>query len=359
VKGSVKRCPVAALALITALALCAAAGCRPSSNDALKAPVAEEEAPPWLSGRVTGLELLTTLKVEAGPKSVELMPDGRHLWVNDLYAHRCFIFSIEDYARTMAISLPDEPVEVDFSPDGREAWVSLYNSAKVVVVDIDGGAVIASVPTGAVPKEVQVSPDGRWVYVSNWDSNSVTVIDAAARAAVKTVPLYGTPRGICFSPDGGLAYVCVMGGDTLAVFDTAGGHLVTKQIYCGENPRHVLCTRGGEYLYVSNNIPGTVTKLDRLNGTILGTAKVGSKARTIALTPDEGWLFVCNYDDNAVGCVDTASMRQVFTRGCSKPIGMAVSPSGDRLFVSNYAPPQVSVFAITREESGEESGVGP
>ena len=103
--------------------------------------------------------------------------------------------------------------------------------------------------------------------------------------------LYGTPRGICFSPAGDKAYVCVMGGNTLAVFDVNNGHRVLEQIYCGENPRHVICTRDGTHLYVSNNIPGTVTKLDRASGTILGTAKVGTRARTIVLTPDEGYLF--------------------------------------------------------------------
>lgn len=286
--------------------------------------------------------------MDAGPKSVELMPDGHHVYVNDLYAHTNFIFDIDNYTRTMSIPLPDEPVEMDFTPDGKEAWVSLYNSAKVLVIDLASGKIITSVPTGAVPKEVQVSPDGKWVYVANWDSNTITVIDAAARAVVKTVSLYGTPRGICFSPAGDLAYVCVMGGNTLAVFDVDNGHRVLEQIYCGENPRHVICTRDGTHLYVSNNIPGTVTKLDRASGTILGTAKVGTRARTIVLTPDEGYLFVCNYEDNNVGCVDTVAMKQIFTKACSKPIGITVSAEGDRLFVSNYAPPQVSVFRIVR-----------
>ena len=50
------------------------------------------------------------------PRSVELMPDGHHVYVNDLYAHTNFIFDIDNYTRTMSIPLPDEPVEMDFHP---------------------------------------------------------------------------------------------------------------------------------------------------------------------------------------------------------------------------------------------------
>lgn len=312
----------------------------------------EEEKPPppqILTGKVTGLELTTNLRVEQGPKSVELAPDGHHIFVNDLYAHKNFVFDIDTYQQTMTIALPDEPVEMDFSPDGKWAWVSLYNSSRVLLIDLQAGSIVAAVPTGTIPKEVQVSPDGKWVYVANWQSNSVTIIDAAKRARIKDISLYGTPRGICFSPSGDKAYVCIMGGNTLVVFDVASGHQVVGQIPCGQNPRHVVCTGDGRYLYVSNNAPGTVTKIDRSNGTIVAVAKVGKMARTIALAPDENYLFVCNYDDNTVGCVETASMKQIFTVPCSKPIGMTVSPNGDRLFVSNYSPPQISVFRIKRD----------
>ncbi len=307
-----------------------------------------EQPPAYATGPVTGLHPLKTLYVEAGPKSVELMPGGGRIFVNDLYAHKNFVFDARTYEVLKEIPLPDEPVETDFSPDGRYAWVSLYNSSKVVVVDTEAGTVVGEVPTGSIPKEIAVSPEGRWVYVANWDSNTVTVIDARARARVKDIGMYGTPRGIVFSLDGSKAYVCVMGGDTLAEVDVAAGHVVARQIYCGQNPRHAVLSPDGDTIYVSNNIPGTVTAVNRLAGTVAATIKVGSKARTIAITPDGTYLFVCNYEDDAVGCVDLAAAKQIFTVPASRPIGMTVDARGERLFVSNYAPPQITVFEIVR-----------
>jgi len=304
--------------------------------------------PQVLTGQPTGLERVTLLQVEQGPKSVELMPDGHHVFVNDLYGHALFIFNIDDYSLTKIIRVKDEPVEMDFSQGGKYAWVSLYNSSEVLVVDTELGQVIREVPAGQVPKEVQVSPDDNWVYVSNWDSNTITVIDAHTYEIVKTIPVYGTPRGIVFSPDGGRAYICIMGGNTLTKVNVAAGHIIVNQIPCGENPRHAVMTKDGSTIYVSNNIPGTVTRIDRASENITGVATVGYQARTIALTPDEGYLFVCVYGEENIACVDAATMQMLFKVPATKPIGMVVSPAGDRLFLSNYSPPQVSVYRIVR-----------
>lgn len=140
-----------------------------------------------------------------------------------------------------------------------------------------------------------------------------------------------------------------MGGSTLAEVDVQAGHVVARQIQCGSNPRHVVPSKDGSVLYVSNNGPGTITLVDRRAGAVQATIKVGSQARTITLTPDGGYLFVCNYGEHTVGCVDLQARAQVFTVPSPMPIGLATSVTGDRLFISNYAPPQVTVMQVLRQ----------
>jgi YVTN family beta-propeller protein len=345
------------MALVTLACGCGASrGTTPVAQDyqqAGEAPSAAEvpdegQVADYATGLVVGLRPITALPVDAGPKSVELMPGGDRIFVNDLYAHKNFIFDAATYERLKVIDLPDEPVEADFSPDGHLAWVSLYNTAQILVIDTLKGNILGRVATGSVPKEVAVSPDGKWVYAANWDSNTVSVIDAETFVRVKDISMYGTPRGICFSPQGDRAYVCVMGGNTLAEVDTKAGHVVTRQIFCGSNPRHAVLSPDGNTIYVSNNIPGTITAVNRADGTVASTIKVGNKARTITVTPDGQYLFVCNYDDGTVGCVDLQARNQIFTYPTTKPIGIAVDARGERLFVSNYAPPQITVLEIVR-----------
>jgi DNA-binding beta-propeller fold protein YncE len=89
--------------------------------------------------------------------------------------------------------------------------------------------------------------------------------------------------------------------------------------------------------------------LDRVSGAITATIKVGNKARTLTITPQGDYLFVCNYDDATVSCVDLETQSEVFNIDAFRPIGLAVSAEGDRLFVCQYAPPQVAVYQIVRE----------
>lgn len=357
-RGSSAAVAAAVLAAM-ALALASLSGCGSSGAVVLdQGPVggtvecAEPPEPVIETGQVTGLVDSDIMEVDAGPKSVELMPDGRRLFVNDLYGCRNFIFDAESYQRLKAIDLPDEPVEADFSENGDIAWVSQYNTAKVLVIDTVAGAVAGEIPVGSIPKEIAVSPDGKWVYVANWNSSSVSVIDAVERKKVKDIAVPSIPRGICFTPDGDFAYVCIMGGSTLSEIDVGGGHIVTRQIPAGGNPRHVVPSEDGSLLYVSNNSPGTVSVVDRSAGAVASTIKVGRQARSIALAPDGRYLFVCNYGDNTVGCVDLQAGEQLFTVPASKPIGITVSATGDRVFVSNYAPPRITVMEVSRADGG-------
>ncbi len=90
--------------------------------------------------------------------------------------------------------------------------------------------------------------------------------------------------------------------------------------------------------------------IDRAAGAVIATIKVGSGARTIAITPAGRYLFVCNYNSGTVGCVDLEALAQIFTVPASKPIGLAVGEEGEKLFLSNYSPAQITVFEIVREE---------
>src|SRR4030065_2904803 len=161
-------------ALLLSLLVITGCGSSPPETTTEKAPDLGDQAVAvvdYATGVVTGLEPLKVLAVEAGPKSVALMPGGDRIFVNDLYAHKNFIFSTETYEKLKVIPRPGEPVETDFSPDGRIAWVSLYNSSKVLMIDTETGTITGQVAAGNIPKEIAVSPDGKWVYVANWESN--------------------------------------------------------------------------------------------------------------------------------------------------------------------------------------------
>jgi DNA-binding beta-propeller fold protein YncE len=127
---------------------------------------------------------------------------------------------------------------------------------------------------------------------------------------VKTIKVRRHPRGMCFSPDGKFAYVACMGGQALAKFEVANDHQLIGYVPAGTTPRHAVITKRGHRIYVSNNLTGRVSKVDVGAQQVIASCKVGRQARTIALSPDERLLAVCNNEDNSLSLVNTHTMTE-------------------------------------------------
>lgn len=135
------------------------------------------------------------------------------------------------------------------------------------------------------------------------------------------------------------------------------GHQKIRNIDTGRNPRHVCVSQDGKTLYVTLNASGMLIKIDRATETIIGRAKTGTQARSMSLSVDDRYAFVCNYEDNNLGVVDLERMQQVFTAKTDvHPIGVTTMPDGKHVWVSNYRPSTVYVFEI--EYAGTPETVG-
>lgn len=304
-------------------------------------------------------KLIDKIAVPTGPKSIYLMPDGKHVWANCLYAHRCVIIDVATRKIVKEFKVPDEPVECCFTQNGKLAWVSQYNKSAVVVLDTTSGKLLHAIKVGQVPKIVRASPDDRWVYAANFGSADLTVIDAQKFAPVKTIKLRRHPRGICFPPDSKFAFVCCMGGQALAKIEVADNHKLVGYVGAGTTPRHAVSTKRGHRLYVSNNLTAQVSKIDVAAEKIIATCRVGRQARTIALTPDEKLLFVCNNGDDSISVVNTESMKERLRLKTGKhPIGCTVTADGKQFWVSSYPWSKVYIYEITAN-SGAQHAIQP
>ena len=101
------------------------------------------------------LKLIAKVDVPTGPKSVYLTPDGKHVWANCLYAHRCVMIAVDTRKIVKEFKTPGEPVECCFTQSGKLAWVSQYNQRTVVVLDTESGKLLHSIKVGKVPKIVR------------------------------------------------------------------------------------------------------------------------------------------------------------------------------------------------------------
>jgi YVTN family beta-propeller protein len=81
-------------------------------------------------------------------------------------------------------------------------------------------------------------------------------------------------------------------------------------------------------------------------GKPLGCAQTGKRPHGIALSPDGARVYVSNEGSNSVAVVDAATMKKVSEVLVGRePNQIALSPKGDRLWVTNHADATVSVIS--------------
>ena len=189
------------------------------------------------------------------------------------------------------------------------AYITNFEDDTVSVLDTATETVTATVPVGADPYGVAVGPDGRRVYVANVEDATVSVLDTATNTIVDTVPVGASPAGIAVDPAGTRAYVANSDAGTVSVLDTATNTIVAT-VAVGASPSGVAVSPAGTRVYVAN-----------------------------ACGTDSG----CNSFDGLVSVIDTATNAVVATVPVgASPVGVAVAPAGERVYVANRCGTDVS-----------------
>jgi len=204
---------------------------------------------------------------QPGPKQhgIQFSKDNRFMFITDLGLDRVYSYRFDAAAPSLAPADPPYvsthagagPRRIQMSPDGRFLYVDHETDSEVSVFAIEGGKLteiqtLATVPDEAKAKnttaEIIISDDGRTLYVSNRGHDSV-VIFAIDRATGKltykeNVPSGGrTPRNIRFDPSGAWFFAANENGGNVTEFkvDKASGHITATGVTAPIN------TPGGIY----------------------------------------------------------------------------------------------------------------
>ena len=99
------------------------------------------------------------------------------------------------------------------------------------------------------------------------------------------------------------------------------------------------------FAYITNFIGG-VSVLDTASNTVVATVPVGSDPHGVAVTPDGAFVYITNRGSNTVSVIASASNTVVATVPVgNNPRGVAVTPDGAFVYVANGFSHTVSVIA--------------
>ena len=259
------------------------------------------------------------------------------------------------------------------------------------------------------------------VYVTNEESGDLSIIDPVARAVIGRVALGKRPRGIIASPDQRLLYIALSGSpnagpgvdestlpppdkaaDGIAVFDVAAGK-VLRVLRGISDPEQIAVSPDGATLYVASEDTGRVMFMDARRGVVRATLVVGGEPEGLAASPDGKLVYATSEEDSTIAVIDAAQPRvltriavgkrprsiaflrsaRAFVPGENdaslsaidvatskvarrvtipgevvRPMGVAVSPAGDRIFVTTGRGGKLARFDAATLAAAGEAQVG-
>jgi YVTN family beta-propeller protein len=266
------------------------------------------------------------------------------------------------------------PVDVRVHPTLPVAYLmnTGYAHRAVQVVDTTTGALLQDILRPETFYGMALSADGQHLYTAGgfadtvdvWAVGSDGMLTAASQIAIP-VAAGGTnqqyPAGIALSPDGTKLWVGEFLGQKIDEVDLATS-TITTSIPLATRAYSLLYVPSKSQLWASGFGDTKLTVIDLATHQIVDTIVIGPNPNGLALAKDESKVFVSISDGDAVVAVDVGTRKVVASRSvgdpeiadakgtplpANSPAGLALDPSGQKLYVVRAADNAVSILDAT------------
>ena len=269
------------------------------------------------------------------------------------------------------------PTALAVSPDGRKLYIADRGNGTIRIVR---ASTLQDLPlpqpfltSGGTPRTVVASPDGRRIYVAvAGATGGVRVIHAAIPAEVGSFPFLiddrDNPQGLAISPDGRQLLVSdgTTGGN-VTLLNIVGDALTPVATYAmpvslALAPLGVAFSPDGTLAYIAGADTAAQGR-DVLRVVTLATGNVsdlaaGAMPTGIAVSPNGAQIFVTNQGGNTVGIYNSGGLVGNSPVTFSSPTGIAFGPDGVQLYVANRGNDTVSVLDRNGSAIGAPISVG-
>jgi len=314
--------------------------------------VSRAESPAYLvfvsnerSGDVTVIDgnsdaVVVTFPVGKRPRGIHATPDGKRLFValsgsprmapgvdeNRAPAdkHADGLGVIDPAARKLIDRwhVGSDPEQFAISKNGKFAFVANEDDASASIVDLDSGQSRGKIKVSEEPEGVGVNPSNGEVYVTCEEKGKVFAIDPGQQRVIAKIDTGGRPRSVAFLPDGSRAYVACENGGYIAVIDARSHNVISElQLPTGSLPMGTAVSHDAKELYVSTGRGNAVAIVDiqkheaRAEGeseeSIVTMVPAGNRVWGIALDPSGSKLYTANGASNDVSVVDVKSRKEL------------------------------------------------
>src|SRR5881296_2733703 len=298
--------------------------------------------------------VVATFKVGKRPRGIHATPDGQRVFVilsgsprmapgveenrapADKTADGLGVIDAAARKLTDRWHVGSDPEQFAISKDGKFAFIANEDDASASVIDLGSGQSRGKIKVSEEPEGVGVNPANGEVYVTCEEKGEVFTIDSDQQRVIAKIDTGGRPRSVAFPSDGSRAYVACENGGYVAVIDAKSHKLLSKiQLPTGSLPMGTAISQNGKELYVSTGRGNAVA--------IIHTQKINARGSPLLSARGEG-----------EGEESIAAMIPVGNRAW----GIALDPSGSKLYTANGASNDVSVIDLKSRKELRRIKVG-
>ena len=194
------------------------------------------------------------------------------------------------------------------SVSAQSLFVVTQGSDAIAVIDSSTNQIINKIPVGVAPIRITTSPNRLKAYVSNSVAGTVSVLDTVALTTIATIPVGAAPKR-ARSPGWRTLFVVHQSNVPVTVIDTATNIVIANVVIGGNLAKCVLFTLDGRFAYIANFSQGTVNVIDTATYPVK-TVPTAAGSRRLAISPAGDRVFVTNFDGNSVSAIDTQTNKR-------------------------------------------------
>lgn len=254
------------------------------------------------------------------------------------------------------LQVGSNPTGTAANPTRNEVYAVNTGSGTVSVIDAEKNRVVATIPVHRKPYFIDVNAAGTRAYVANSGSNNVSVIDLDKRREIRVIGVGEDPGIAKISPDGNTLVVTNRTGGSVSIIDTrehrvrsvfSGCSEATDAVILPDSSKAFIACSGGHHVMVLGLAqPQSTIEQDR-SDRLLTFLDVGQTPVHLALKPDGGEIFVCNFNSDSISEINTNTneVGGAYLVG-AHPAHAVVTPDNSMLWISDFNADSVGAYSI-------------
>lgn len=277
-------------------------------------------------------------------------------YVTNTGSNTVSVLDLVNLRQDRVLQVGAEPTGIVANPKKDEVYAVNTGSGTVSVIDTETNRVDATIPVHHKPYFIDVNADGTRAYVANSGSNNVSVIDLDKRREIRAIGVGEGPGLARISPDGNTLIVTNRVGGSASIIDTndhsvrsvfSGCPQATDAVILPDSSKAFIACSGGHQVMVLGlaqpKSPIEQNRSDRL----LAFLDVGQTPIHLALKPDGGEIFVCNFNSDSISEINTNTneVGGAYLVGAHPAYAIATADNS-MLWISDFNADTIGAYSI-------------